>query len=43
MVEVRRLGELDEGQPVSGVIGIQQVAKVIAKLMTSTGFNSEAR
>ena len=36
VVEVRRLGELDEGQPVPGVIGIQQVAKFIAKLMTST-------
>ena len=32
----RHLGELDEGQPVPNLIGIQQVAKVIAKSMTST-------
>ena len=36
VIEVRRLSEPDEGQPVSGVIGIHQVAKVIAKLMVST-------
>ena len=36
-----RVGELDEGQPVPGVIGIQQVAKVIAKLDDFNGFNSD--
>ena len=41
MVEDRRLGELDEGQPVPGVIGIQQVAKVIAKLDDFNGINSD--
>ena len=38
---MRRLGELDEGQPVPSVIGIQQVAKVIAKLDDFNGFNSD--
>jgi len=41
VVEDRRLGELDEGQPVPGVIGIQQVAKVIAKLDDFNGINSD--
>jgi len=40
VVEDRRLGELDEGRPVPGVIGIQQVAKVIAKLDDLNGINS---
>ena len=43
VVEVQRLGELDQGQPAPSVIGIQQVAKVIAKLMTSTASTAMGR
>jgi hypothetical protein len=43
LVEVQRLGQLDEGQPMPSVIGIQQVAKVIAKLMISTASTAMGR